>query len=164
MTLAGVFYIGFPSGFLVAIRNAEPNGIIWLLAIFSTTWSTDTFAYLGGRLFGKHKLAPRLSPKKTIEGALIGVLFGFGITLVLLAATDLLNSTTLLLILLAPFVAIAGDLFESALKRYFKVKDSFVQGLNVFPGHGGVLDRVDAMLWVTVIYFIMLRSANLLIT
>lgn len=152
-TLAGVAYVGFPCALLVAIRNLEPTGLMWLFIIFSVTWGTDTFAYIGGRMFGKTKLAPILSPKKTVEGAIIGIIGGIVPTLAILSQARLFSIPILIVICIGPFVAIAGDLFESALKRFFQVKDSHIQGLNIFPGHGGVLDRIDALIWVTVFFY-----------
>ncbi len=147
MTLAGVAYLGFPSGFLVSFR-VLPDGALWILVILCVTWGTDTFAYVGGRLWGKTKLAPRLSPKKTLEGAVVGVFGGFVPSLILLALTDHLMPAAWVLIIFGPFVAILGDLGESALKRFFHVKDSHIAGLNILPGHGGILDRTDALLLV----------------
>ncbi|MEQ8676991.1 MAG: phosphatidate cytidylyltransferase [Aggregatilineales bacterium] len=154
-TLAGVTYVGIPVGCLVALRG-EDDGFLWLMVLFAATWGTDTFAYFGGRAFGKHKLSPKLSPNKTIEGAVIGVIGGIIPAMLFLAYGDKLNLTTFIMIAIAPFIAIAGDLFESALKRFFKVKDSHVAGLNIIPGHGGVLDRVDALLMVTVFFYVYL--------
>lgn len=148
MTLAGVFYLGFPSGFLIGLR-ALTDGVLWILLLLCVTWGTDTFAYIGGRLWGKTKLAPRLSPKKTREGAVVGVLGGIIPSLILLAVTDHLVPATLVLIIVGPFVAILGDLLESALKRFFQVKDLHIAGLDILPGHGGILDRIDSLLLVT---------------
>jgi phosphatidate cytidylyltransferase len=153
MTLAGVLYLGFPSGFLVGLRGL-PNGGLWILVILCVTWGTDTFAYVGGRLWGKTKLAPKLSPKKTVEGAIVGVIGGIVPALILLAYTDTISAGTLVFVVLGPLVAIFGDLFESALKRFFNVKDSHIDGLDLLPGHGGILDRTDALLLVaTFAYF-----------
>jgi phosphatidate cytidylyltransferase len=151
-TLAGVIYVAFPASFLVAIR-ALPDGFAWLLVMFASTWGTDTFAYFGGRVFGKTKLAPVLSPKKTVEGAIIGIIGGVIPAAVFLMLFGKLSGTTLILIGLAPLVAISGDLFESAIKRFFQVKDSHITGLNIFPGHGGVLDRVDSLIWVSTLFY-----------
>jgi len=153
ITLAGVVYIGFPSGFLIDIRTRE-SGLAWMLVIFATTWGTDTFAYFGGRLFGKTKLAPKLSPNKTVEGAVAGIFGGFLIALMFLVGSDLVSRRNILILAIAPLVAIAGDLLESAIKRYFQVKDSHIAGLNIVPGHGGVLDRVDALLMVTSFFYL----------
>lgn len=147
-TLFGILYIGLPLASLIALR-ALPEGFLWVMVVFSATWGTDTFAYFGGRAFGKHKLAPRLSPSKTIEGAFFGVWGGFLPALLFVAVQDKLSVAAVIMILFAPLVAIAGDLFESALKRFFGVKDSHIHGLNILPGHGGVLDRIDSLLMVT---------------
>lgn len=170
-TLAGVLYVGFPISFLLAIRALPavptpgvtvPEGYIWLLLIFASTWATDSFAYLGGRAFGKTKLAPVLSPKKTVEGALIGVIGGIVAPLVILALTGKVALPNLVLIAVATPVAIAGDLLESAIKRYFQVKDSHLSGFNLFPGHGGVLDRIDALICVSTLYYLFLLFTHAL--
>lgn len=152
MTLFGVLYVAFPIGFLVQIR-ALPEGLYWMLVIFAVTWGTDTFSYIGGRLFGRNKLAPHLSPKKTVEGAVVGILAGAGFGILFLVAGNLFSQASLALVILGPLVAIAGDLFESALKRSFQVKDSGIRGLDIFPGHGGVLDRIDSLLAVSALVF-----------
>lgn len=155
MTLAGVLYVGFPAGFLVGLRALPENtGLLWVLLILFVTWGTDSFAYIGGRLWGKTKLAPTLSPKKTREGAVVGVIGGIVPALVLLAATQSFSTAAVIFVLIGPFVAIIGDLFESALKRFFEIKDSHVPGLDILPGHGGILDRIDALLFVTALAYI----------
>jgi phosphatidate cytidylyltransferase len=161
MTLFGVFYIGFPAAFLVAIRNFEGDGLIWLAVVLALTWGTDIMAYVGGRLWGKHKLAPRISPKKTVEGAVIGYLGGALSSLAILAYAGEISPASFVLIAVGPIVAILGDLFESALKRAFQVKDSHIAGFNVLPGHGGVLDRIDALIWVTVLVYFFVLAFNL---
>jgi phosphatidate cytidylyltransferase len=159
-TLSGVFYIGFPLAFLIVLQGL-PDGLLWLLLVFICTWGTDTCAYAVGRLWGKRKLAPRISPKKTIEGAIAGVIGGFLLTLGLLAIGDKVTPASVVMIAFAPLVAIVGDLLESALKRIFQVKDSHLPGLNVLPGHGGVLDRVDSLLMVTVYIYVFITLAGL---
>jgi phosphatidate cytidylyltransferase len=160
MTLAGALYLGLPTGFLVALR-ALPDGALWILLILCVTWGTDTFAYVGGRLWGKTKLAPRLSPKKTREGALVGVLGGIVPSLILLAITDQLVIGALVLVFAGPLVAILGDLLESALKRFFQVKDSHIAGLDILPGHGGILDRTDALLLVATFAYLCFQLLGL---
>jgi phosphatidate cytidylyltransferase len=156
MTLFGVFYIGFPAAFLVAIRGFG-DGLVWLLLVLALTWGTDIMAYVGGRLWGRTKLAPRISPKKTVEGAVTGYLGGSLTSLAILTVANVLSPAAVILSLIGPIIAILGDLFESALKRAFQVKDSHIAGFNILPGHGGVLDRVDALIWVTVLcYFYIL--------
>lgn len=153
MTLAGVIYLGFPAGFLVALRGLDDGGI-WILLLLCVTWGTDSFAYIGGRLWGKTKLAPRLSPKKTREGALVGVVGGIAISLALLAVTGKFVPGTATVVFLGPFVAVIGDLAESALKRFFHVKDSHIAGLDLLPGHGGILDRTDSLLLVAAFAYV----------
>lgn len=108
-------------------------------------WAADSGAYFSGRLFGKHKLAPQISPNKTVEGLLGGILTGLAVA----AGFGLLNGVTMAQfpsLLLVSFVAILasviGDLFESLLKRHAGIKDSG----SMIPGHGGVLDRIDSTL------------------
>ena len=120
-----------------------PGGWSWILFLLAATWASDTFAYFVGRSFGKHKLAPLLSPKKTIEGALGGVagavLVGFIFTLIVP------GMSTVVILLLGALIGVAsllGDLVESAFKRQAMVKDSG----QIIPGHGGVLDRFDSLL------------------
>ncbi|UKE52025.1 phosphatidate cytidylyltransferase [Xanthomonas translucens] len=127
------------------IHASEPNGHRWLLTALVTVWAADSGAYFAGRQFGKHKLAPRISPNKTVEGLLGGLLAG----LVCAAGFGWLAGVTLpqlpgLLIVAAVSVlaSVVGDLFESLLKRHVGAKDSG----NVIPGHGGVLDRIDGVL------------------
>lgn len=155
-TLAGLLYVAFPAAFLLAIRAMEPFGLSWMYAVFFATWGTDTLAYLAGRAFGRTKLAPQLSPSKTVEGAIGGIVGGIFFPSLVLLQIESLNVASFILLCISPFVAIAGDLFESGMKRYFHVKDSGVPGLNPLPGHGGVLDRIDALLWVTILFYVFL--------
>jgi phosphatidate cytidylyltransferase len=155
VTVAGLVYAGLPSAFLLVIR-ALPDALIWFAFIICVTWGTDTLAYFGGRFWGKHPLAPRISPKKTIEGAVVGLAFGFAAGVAVLALSGKLSAGTIILALLAPPVAVIGDLFESALKRFFHVKDSHLAHLNLIPGHGGVLDRTDSLIWVITLCYLYL--------
>lgn len=157
MTLAGIFYVAFPAGFVLGLR-AQPDGLTWLLFVFAMTWGTDSFAYIGGRLWGKTKLAPTISPKKTLEGALTGIIGGIVSSAIILGLSGVMDNESRLPLFImlgvAPLLAIAGDLVESALKRFFRVKDSHISGFDIFPGHGGVLDRIDALILVaTFTYF-----------
>lgn len=148
MACAAPAYVALPSGLFVLIRAAD-NGLVWLLLVLCITWGTDVFAYFGGRQWGKTLLAPRISPKKTVEGALIGYLGGLLVSALLLMSTGSLTALTGAFILFGPAAAIIGDLGESALKRAFNVKDSHLSNFNLFPGHGGVLDRTDSLILVT---------------
>lgn len=144
--IAMSFYVGFGFNALLDARIAGFDKV--LLALF-IVWATDSGAYLAGVKFGKHKLAPRVSPNKTLEGSLGGILGAVLITVIFM----LVDSTVALpygiyrMSLFAVFFSVAGqfgDLIESAMKRHFGVKDSG----KFIPGHGGVLDRFDSMLVV----------------
>lgn len=143
---------------LVQLRQA---GALVLLAIMALVWLADIAAYFSGRAFGRHKLAPSISPGKTWEGAigagLAVLVYGFIVSPRLPPALSDNYGLLFLLLILLTAISIAGDLFESMLKRQAGVKDSS----NVLPGHGGVLDRIDsltstlplvALLWLTVLH------------
>lgn len=147
-SMAGVAYVGLPIMAMLHLRKAGNEGAFWLILVLVLTWATDSFAYLAGRNFGNRLLAPRISPKKTIEGAFGGWLGGSVAGYVTLQLSGHYSAIYLPLILLVPPVAIIGDLWESVMKRYFQSKDSRLEGFNLFPGHGGVLDRIDALLFV----------------
>lgn len=130
---------------LAVIHGSQPNGHRWLLAALAIVWAADSGAYFAGRRFGKRKLAPRISPNKTIEGLLGGVVAGVavGVPLALFAgATTAQLPAVALVSLAAVLFSVVGDLFESLLKRQAGVKDSS----NLIPGHGGLLDRVDGVI------------------
>ena len=128
-----------------------PQGSWMLMSVFIMVWVCDSGAYFTGYFLGKHKMAPRLSPKKTIEGGVGGVLLTVVAALIiqrfLLIAPNMLNAV--IVALLVAFGAIVGDLFESYLKRSFGVKDSG----NILPGHGGFADRFDSFLMVAPLCF-----------
>ncbi|MBL8160497.1 MAG: phosphatidate cytidylyltransferase [Anaerolineae bacterium] len=155
ITLLGLLYAGLPVAFLLELR-ALPDGLLWILTVFAITWGTDTLAYFGGRWWGKRPLAPRISPKKTVEGALVGLVGGALIGALALALGGQLRPDLLPLLLIGPPLAVLGDLFESWMKRSFGVKDSHVAGINIIPGHGGVLDRTDALIWVITLFWLWL--------
>ncbi len=149
-------YLGLPFGALVAIR--VQHGWEALLTLLITVMVSDTVQYYGGRLLGRRLLAPAISPKKTVEGAAVGVVGG---TVAMVWAgrwwLPAVEPSTLWLLGAAVVVlGITGDLFESFLKRGAGVKDA--SGL--IPGHGGVLDRVDALLFAAPVYYVFLRQAS----
>lgn len=130
---------------LAWLHAGSDNGHKWLLTAIASIWAADTGAYFAGRKFGKHKLAPRVSPNKTIEGLAGGVLLGTAVALGFATfsgapVTDL--PKVALVAAVAILVSVVGDLFESLLKRHAGKKDSGT----LIPGHGGVLDRIDAVL------------------
>lgn len=141
--LLGVFYICIPVLSLVWLRFEPFFGlelILWLLAII---WATDTAAYLVGSRVGGPKLAPRISPNKTISGSLGGLAAAAAIGGALAHLYDLELVEMILGSVAFSVVAQIGDLFESAIKRHFKVKDSG----DLIPGHGGLFDRIDSLLF-----------------
>lgn len=129
------------------------EGLGWFLLALLVTWMADTFAYLVGRSIGRKPLMPRVSPKKTVEGAL-GGLAAAGIAAMIVAAVCDLPVHPLIAFVLGVMLGILGmlgDLFESQLKRRAGVKDSGT----AIPGHGGFLDRIDALIWVLLATFAM---------
>lgn len=150
-TLFGVIYLGFTLSFCVSLR-ALPNGLAWICIGLAVVWLGDTGAYLGGRAFGRHKLHERVSPKKTWEGAVSGLLISVGAAFAMREAyrqLDLWEGPPLRVAdciavgVFAGLLGQVGDLAESLLKRAVGVKDSGT----MFPGHGGMLDRIDALLF-----------------
>ncbi len=154
VTLGGIFYIGFVGAYLVSLRNL-PEGLWWTLTVLPAVWLADSGAYLIGRKFGKHKMTPRLSPKKSWEGYFGGILFAtLGTPLLCLlwqvwagpdsAVTPLRGA---LLGFALAVITILGDLGESMIKRQVGIKDSS----HLLPGHGGAFDRIDSWLWAGVV-------------
>jgi phosphatidate cytidylyltransferase len=159
VTLSAALYLGWLGAYLISIRDL-PEGRWWLLLILPIVWLADSGAYFIGRRFGQHKLCPRLSPKKTWEGYLGGILIGTPSAIGLIYLWKLwagptfsitLTQGAILGILLSTITPL-GDLGESMIKRQSGIKDSS----NLLPGHGGVFDRIDSWLWAAIIgyYFI----------
>jgi len=151
LTVLGIFYIG-GFGSLIGLLRDRPYGVFWIFALLGMTWMNDTFAYFFGHKFGKRKLAPLISPGKTVEGffgGYLGTVCGFFLFWLLLA-NDLAIWKGIVLTVLVGVFGPMGDLCESLIKRNFHVKDSG----NIIPGHGGMLDRIDALLFTApVVYF-----------
>lgn len=146
--VAGLAYVALPAASLVWLRSDPTFGLTAVLFLLAVAWTTDTASYLGGRVLGGPKLAPRISPKKTWSGFLIGCLtpaivgYGFAIYLEVTSA--------LILALVAMALALAcqlGDLVESAVKRHLGIKDMS----QLIPGHGGLFDRIDSLLLAAVV-------------
>ncbi len=138
----GVLYAGALLVSLAVLRSSiAPLGARAVLWLFAVVWTTDVMAYFGGRLIGGPKLWPRLSPSKTWSGFVVGVGCG-ALAGVLVSPTPGSYVTAMVIGLAAAALAQGGDLFESSLKRRFKVKDA--SGL--IPGHGGVMDRLDGFI------------------
>lgn len=155
--------MSFIAGCAIALRNHE-GGMAWWLLVLISTWGTDTLAYAGGRTYGRTPLLPSWSPKKTREGALTGLIGAIGIGVITLWVMNGLVPLTLMIVIGSPFAAIIGDLVESKIKRSYNVKDSYIKGLNLVPGHGGLLDRIDSLLMVILFVYltVMLFSLTIL--
>lgn len=144
--MSGFVYALLPALALLWVRERDTHGLTLLIWVFIVTWATDIGAYVAGRSFGRTKLAPSISPNKTVEGLFGGVASATLLGGLWLVANDLGRP----LIYLAPLLGMlaqAGDLFESGMKRRAGVKDSG----NWLPGHGGILDRLDGLVPVAVI-------------
>lgn len=159
LTLFGALYLGLLLGLLGSIRNSGA-GVVWLLFLLAVVWIGDTAALYAGRAWGRHRMAPRVSPKKTWEGAIaslvIAILLGAGFGAWFNVAPG--HWPMVEMAVLGGVINVAaqiGDLVESLFKRGAQVKDSS----SLLPGHGGVLDRIDALLfaapvlWYYVSYF-----------
>lgn len=154
----GVFYVAVMLSYLYQVRTM-PDGLYVTGLIFISSWGCDTCAYCVGVLFGKHKLAPKLSPKKSVEGAVGGVagaaLLGFLYSLAFgskMIGVGNPQAACVLACAIAAAISQVGDLAASGIKRNHNVKDYG----NLIPGHGGILDRFDSMLFTApAIYFAM---------
>jgi phosphatidate cytidylyltransferase len=152
----GIFYVGVLGGHLVLLR-VLPEGASWILIATAITASSDSGAYFAGKKFGKTKLCPNISPNKTVEGAIGGIccalLGSIGFAALLLPAVNYFPLIIATIFLTC--VGIAGDLTESIIKRGTGTKDSG----NCLAGHGGILDRVDSLLFVApVLYYFLIFS------
>ena len=156
--LLGIVYLGFTLPALIQLRNLHPEGWGWVFFAILVTAGGDTGGYFAGRAFGKRKLAPILSPKKTIEGYIGGLILGtagaFFARAIFTSCTDLSILDCIFIGLAGVTVGVWGDLFESMIKRATKVKDSGT----LIPGHGGILDRVDALLFVSPVILFYLQT------
>lgn len=147
----GIAYIALPFSYFAIISGLE-DGRWWILFLFAVIWANDTFAYVTGKKLGRHKLCPAVSPKKTVEGAIGGLAGG-------VASALLFNhffgmgapwAEITVFSIFVGLVGMVGDLAESVLKRSAGVKDSGT----IVPGHGGILDRTDSLIFaVPVLYY-----------
>jgi phosphatidate cytidylyltransferase len=154
LTLSLAVYLGWPMSFLLLLRGdiiGWSPGLWWLFTIFGGVWGFDTGAFFAGHAFGKHKLAPQISPGKTWEGVFGGLIFS--VAAALLFTTLTMGVPWYLAVVLGILVGVAatvGDLAESLMKRQTHVKDSG----QFFPGHGGMLDRIDSLLFAVLVVYI----------
>jgi len=157
-SVAGIFYMGWLLSYWVLIMNSyggDWNGRDWIILALFSTFAVDTTAYFIGRAWGRHKMAPTVSPGKTWEGAaggLVGAIVAV-IALALLLDIDISYSEMVILGLLIAVFAQLGDLAESKLKRSMGVKEAG----NLIPGHGGILDRLDSIVFTGVVVYYCLR-------
>ena len=145
-TILGSAWIGLGLGFVLLLREMHTQGRLIAFTVVLTVFAADTLAYFTGRFAGRHRLAPRLSPKKTWEGLAAGVLAGVFVSFIALYDKRheyLSVGQAIVLGLVVVTAALIGDLFESAMKRDLEVKDTG----RLLGGHGGVLDRIDALLF-----------------
>ena len=150
--VGSVLFIGFSFNLIIITRNYDITYIIYLLLI---TTITDTFALFTGKLIGSHKLCPKISPKKTVEGLIGGVFMGtFAATV--FYNTVISSSVPLVIVivstLILSLIGQLGDLVFSSIKRYYEVKDFS----EIIPGHGGILDRFDSLIFVTLAFIILI--------
>lgn len=144
--LGGLVYVGVPVWSLIALRDTA--SFTYILHLLSMVWATDIGAYFGGKQFGKHHLAPNISPNKTLEGLGVGVLAAAILGALGSLYVDVSLEQGILIGVVLALISQSGDLFESWLKRKAGVKDSG----NLLPGHGGILDRVDGLVFAAPVY------------
>lgn len=156
-TLLSIFYVVFMFAFLPLIRNME-NGIYLIWIVFIGAWGTDTSAYFAGVSLGKHKMLPKVSPKKSFEGFFGGIIGCFAITVAFgwyLTSRQIVSFSMyhfVILGILNGLFSQLGDWIASAVKRYVDIKDYG----KIMPGHGGVLDRFDSILFISPLVFLYL--------
>ena len=148
----GLFYCGVLPG--LVMLGIQEFGNPYFLSLLLISFSSDTFAYFGGKFFGRRPLAPLISPNKTVEGSLAGLVVGTTMGLFCFKFFNIGNSLALMVMtsLISSFASQAGDLFESMIKRCHGIKDSGV----IMPGHGGVLDRIDSVLFAGPVIYVFL--------
>jgi phosphatidate cytidylyltransferase len=156
-TILGAAWVGFGLGCVLLLRDIPEHGVLAVFTVVLAVWADDTAAYLVGRLVGRHKFSPALSPAKTWEGFFGGTAAAIFVAFVAMYKQHFLTiPESIALGVIVAVAASLGDLFESALKRDMQVKDSG----RILPGHGGILDRVDALLFaVPAAYFTIVAMA-----
>jgi len=158
VTVLGVTWIGLGLAHALLLRDIDEHGVLAVYTVLLAVWAGDAAAYFVGRLVGRHKLAPTVSPGKSWEGLIAGTVATVAVTFIAVYDQSFLTiEESLVLGVVIAIVAPLGDLFESALKRDADVKDSG----RLLGGHGGVLDRIDALLfaWVAAYYVIVAFGA-----
>jgi phosphatidate cytidylyltransferase len=163
-TVAGLVYCVLPFALIheIVFKTDSSPILIYspaiLLGIVILIWTNDTFAYLGGSMFGRHKMIERVSPGKTWEGTAIGILACFGISFLVAKHADHGSADFWIVAgILVPVLATIGDLAQSTLKREADVKDTG----RIMPGHGGILDRFDSLIFVSPFVVVVLKLISL---
>lgn len=156
ITTSGVIYLGWLGSYFISVRSL-PDGVWWIMLALPAIWIADGAAYEIGRRFGRHKMSRRVSPNKSWEGYIAGLVAAVPLTGLLAMAWGqyapaLTFQRGMILGLVVALLAPLGDLGESLIKRQFGLKDSG----RLLPGHGGVMDRIDSWLWTGVISFYMI--------
>ncbi|RMF95776.1 MAG: CDP-archaeol synthase [Candidatus Schekmanbacteria bacterium] len=144
-----ILFISLPFACLIAIRKSE-GGLAYLYLVFMGTWASDSGAYIVGKQWGKRKMSPQISPNKTYEGLAGGIFLTIVVFIIWHFFSGISLGWAVLLGIIISLSATAGDLMESFLKRQAEVKDSG----SLIPGHGGILDRIDALLFTLPIWYI----------
>jgi phosphatidate cytidylyltransferase len=151
-TIAGILYVGWLLSYLVALRGLD-SGRNWVFFALFITWASDTTAFFIGRRFGRHKLAPNISPGKTWEGTIGGIVGAIIMSILFFTSTPfhlpLVYWQAIVLSILVSIFGQVGDLVESLLKRNMGVKDSG----RLLPGHGGILDRLDSIIFAGIVVY-----------
>ena len=163
LTIFPVVYAGLLFSYLLLLRNV-PDGNFWVWLIAISAWGSDTFAYFTGKTIGRHKLAPVLSPKKTIEGSIGGIVgagalaYIYTIIFTQYGAFGVKEEMLWIIIatILGAIISQFGDLAASAVKRYYNQKDYGY----ILPGHGGILDRCDSLLFVAPVIYVVVSMVQ----
>lgn len=159
MGMAGALYIGMPFNYYLLLDTSKPNGLVWALFTIFAVVASDSAALLVGSRIGRHPFFQTISPKKTVEGAIAGVIGAVAVMLVGVSAILGLSPLhAIALGLLIGISAMVGDLVESQMKRIAEVKDSS----HLIPGHGGVLDRLDSILFPPIFVYFYVTMFHLL--
>ncbi len=159
MGLAGALYIGMPFNYYLLLYTSKPNGLVWTLFTILAVVASDAAALLVGSRVGRHPFFSSISPKKTVEGAIAGVVAS--VAVMLIGVSVVLGQSPLHGVMLGFLVGTSaelGDLVESQMKRIAEVKDSS----HLIPGHGGVLDRIDSILFPPILVYFYLTMFHLL--
>jgi phosphatidate cytidylyltransferase len=159
MGMAGALYIGMPFNYYLVLYSSQPHGMVWALFIIFAVVANDAAALLVGSRIGRHPFFPAISPKKTVEGAVAGVVGA--VIVMLVGVSAIIGLAPLHAIALGILVGVSaqlGDLVESQMKRIAEVKDSG----NLIPGHGGALDRLDSILFPPILVYFYVTMFNIL--